>query len=102
MPLKQTIKLLDGSTHEVDAKTLRAISELSTAQIDIATGRTSVVLVARHLAGRPVADSFLAFWNEKDLPLVGDLLFAEAKRCGHLHSLWEGNAPAASRSFKSN
>jgi hypothetical protein len=96
--------LHDGLVAEVDDKTLNVINALRGLERELAIGVIGSVYAGRVLSAGSDAPgdiaSLLAVFEPDGLNNLASDMFKEHKRCQGLASLWQGNAPGVSRSFR--
>lgn len=98
------VTLSDGIVAEVDDKTKKIIDALQGLEHELARGVVGAIYAGRVLskdsdAPNDIGSLLAVFENDGLEQLAGDM-FNEHKRCCGLASLWQGNAPGASRSFR--
>jgi hypothetical protein len=98
----QNARLPDGTVVTVDAKTAYTLGMLQNLAETLARGQIDVLFLAWD---GPEADGnknhSMAYFNRPDRLLeMSELLQSQSKRLPQLASLWEGNMPEASRSFR--
>ena len=98
----QEASLPDGTVVLVDAKTAYTLGLIQNLSEQLARGYIDVLFLAWD---GPEAEGnknhSMAYFNRPDrLVEMSELLQSQSKRLPQLASLWEGNIPAASRSFR--
>lgn len=104
MTTLRKVTLSDGIVAEVDEKTWKIIEALQGLEHELARGEVGSIYAGRVLSSRSdepgeVASLLGVFENDGLNGLANDM-FTEHRRCVGLDSLWQGNAPGASRSFR--
>lgn len=96
---KLQVRLTDGQIIEVDPQTYRAVGVLSAAVDAVARGLTaSFCLVELSQRGK-IRDTVLTL-NGENLDKLAEGAAGQQQAIANLASLWEGNAPTNSRSFR--
>jgi hypothetical protein len=98
------VTLSDGLVADVNSKTLKAINALQGLEHELARGVIGSVYAGRVLSkdSDEPGDigSLLVVFEPEGLGILADDMFKEHKRCFGLQSLWQGNAPGVSRSYR--
>jgi len=95
----QDASLPDGTVVKVDAKTAWALGLLNQLAVMVATGRMDAMHIVWFNGGEKT-NSALYYNRIEPLLPVSQVLQKESKRLPQIASLWEGNMPMASRSFR--
>lgn len=101
----QQVSLSDGSVAHVDKRTSRILDALQALEHEVAAGLVGGIFLCRvtkdsYEPAPLMVESLLGFFEPSGLTRLSAEMFKEGKRAQGVASLWEGNAPAANRSFR--
>jgi len=95
----QDASLPDGTVVKVDAKSAWALGLLNQLAVSVASGRMDAMHIV-WFDDSQKTHSALYYNRVEPLLPVSEALQSQSKRLPQISSLWEGNAPMPSRSFR--